>query len=72
MPSALRVAEKKEDLSESEEESAEASLKEERAAIEAYKRRRRGTHGRLRAAFDHAIPEERDHARMFEKALKED
>lgn len=59
-------------LTESQEDRAETSLKEEEAAIRDYTKRRRGTHGGLRAAFDHALPEERDHARMFRKALAED
>lgn len=63
--------EKREKLTERQEDAAEQSLKEERAAIKAYSQRRRGTHGALRAAFDHALPEERDHAKMFAEALEE-
>lgn len=59
-------------LTESQEDRAEQSLKEEHEAIKAYELRRRGTSGPLRAAFDHALPEERDHARLFKEALEAD
>lgn len=50
---------------------AEQSLAEEHEAVAAYTRRRKGTSGPLREAFDHALPEERGHAKMFAEALEQ-
>lgn len=59
-------------LTEAQEKAAETSLSEEEAAIRDYTRRKKGTSGPLRAAFEHALPEERDHAKLFRKALAAD
>lgn len=49
---------------------AQKSLSEERAAIEAYTSRAKKTgNKRLRAAFRHALGEEKTHAHLFRESL---
>lgn len=62
---------KKKNLTATEKKNAMKSLHEERMAVSEYsKRLKAAKSNKLRKAFEHALPEERTHAKLFLQALR--